>query len=102
MTGWCPNLRRLPNAVHVGIRGYNTAMRYRLRSLVLLTVILPPLLAAIYWSFQWWRGHPPHPTLLVLLVVTHLAASIAGPVLWYHELMYMIGGPSPARLWRRR
>jgi len=77
-------------------------MRYRLRTLVLLTIVLPPLLATVYWSIQWWRGQPLHPTLLVLLVIAHVIASVAGPILWYHELMYMICGPSPARLLRRR
>jgi hypothetical protein len=77
-------------------------MQYRLRTLALLTIVLPPLLATMYWSILWWRGHPPHPTLLVLVVLSHLVASLAGPILWYHELMYMISGPSPAQLARRK
>jgi len=77
-------------------------MQYRLRTLVLMTIVLPPLLATVYWSFEWWRGHRLHPTLLVLLCIAWTIASIAGPILWYHELMYMICGPDPARQWRRR
>jgi len=77
-------------------------MQYRFRSLVLLTVLLPPLLAVMYWSWEWWHGHRPAPHVLILLVIAHVVASIAGPILWYRELMYMICGPSPARSWRRK
>ena len=77
-------------------------MQYRLRTLVLLTIMLPPMLATMYWSLELWRGHRLTPHAAALLAIAYLITSIAGPILWYHELMHMICGPSPARLLRRK
>ena len=72
-------------------------MRYRLATLVLLTAIGPPLIAAAYWTGQCFYAYPGVPVLLALI-----AASILGPVACYRGLMRAICGPDLAAPSRRR
>jgi len=76
--------------------------RYSLRTLLILTVIGPPLLALAWWSAQWSYGFRPHPTLLAVLLIGITACWIAGPLLWYWELVRMVCGPDPFRPKRRQ
>jgi hypothetical protein len=46
-------------------------MRYRLRTLMLLTAVAPPLLAALW--FYWWP---------LLLVTTFIALALAACLVW--------------------
>jgi Zn-dependent protease with chaperone function len=75
-------------------------MQFRLRTLVLLTAIGPPLLAAFYWVAQWLGGNPI--ALGVGLLIALFAVFVFGLIAWYHELQYMIGGPSASQSWRRK
>jgi Zn-dependent protease with chaperone function len=75
-------------------------MRFRLRTLVLLTAIGSPLLAALYWVVQWLGGNPI--ALGVGFLIALFAVFVFGLIAWYHELQYMIGGPSAAQSWRRK
>lgn len=74
-------------------------MRYRLRTLVLLTAVGPPLLAGLYWTATWLGGQPI--ALGMGLLVALFAASVFGLIAWYYELIYMISGPNPAQSWRK-
>ena len=75
-------------------------MRYRLRTLVILTTIGPPLLAGAYWAAKWLGAHPV--VFIILAVVAYLASWVIGPIAWYYELVSMICGPDPARPRRRK
>ena len=75
-------------------------MRYRLRTLVLLTTVGPPLLAALYWVVLWLGGNPI--VVGIGLLISLWAAFVFGLIAWYHELQAMIGGPSAAKSWRRK
>jgi hypothetical protein len=75
-------------------------MRYRLRTLVLLTAIGPPLLAALYWFVQWLGGNPVAFGLGFLIAL--FAGFVFGLIAWYYELQYMIDGPNAAKSWRRK
>lgn len=70
-------------------------MRYRLLSLVVLTAIGPPILAAAYQTAIWLGANPL--ALGVLVLLASLATWIAGPVVWYRELVLMICGPEAFR-----
>jgi hypothetical protein len=48
-------------------------MRYRLRTLLILMAVLPPLLTGTYWLYEYLRPKPP----LLLIVVEHQ---------WYDDL----------------
>jgi len=74
-------------------------MRYRLRTLVVLTAIGPPLLAGSYWAGKWLGSQPF--VFGVAVIVALFAAFVFGLIAWYRELLYMIGGPSPAKSWCR-
>lgn len=75
-------------------------MRYRLRTLVALTAVGPPLLAGLYWAAIWLGGQPIVIGVAALLAL--LAAFVIGLVAWYFELTDMISGPRPAHTWRRK
>ena len=75
-------------------------MRYRLRTLVLITAIGPPLLAATYWTARLVGGNPI--ALGLTSAVGLLAAFVFGVMAWYYELLSMIAGPTAARSWRRK
>jgi hypothetical protein len=77
-------------------------MQYRLRTLHLLLVIGPLLLALLYWTIQWRLGQRAHPTLVVFIVVGYLMASILGPILCYRELLEMLCGPDLRNVKRRK
>jgi len=74
-------------------------MQYRLRTLVLITAIGPPLLAGTYWAVR-LLGNPV--ALGLTTAVAMLAALVFGLIAWYHELVRMIAGPSAAKSWRRK
>lgn len=75
-------------------------MRYRLRTLVILTAVGPPLIAGTYWTAIWLGGQPM--VLGVAVMVALAAAWVFGLVAWYRELLHMISGPNAAQSWRRR
>ena len=66
-------------------------MRYRLRTLVILTAIGPPLLAAGWRIALWLDANPLAFAAIATLV--YLATWIIGPVAWYRELVKMVCGP---------
>jgi len=70
-------------------------MRYRLRTLVILTAVGPPLLAGAYWSAIWLGTNPI--ALVVVVAFVYLATWIVGPTVWYREFLYMICGPEAFR-----
>jgi len=55
-------------------------MRYRLRTLVLLTAIGPPVLAASWWAWQWWLPwlDPKSAAFIVLFAALQGWAAIRG------------------------
>jgi hypothetical protein len=66
-------------------------MRYGLRTLVILTAIGPPLLAAAWWTAIWLGANPL--AFAVMTALAYLATWIVGPIAWYRELMKMVCGP---------
>ena len=66
-------------------------MRYRLRTLVILTALGPPVLAMAWWTAI-WLGENPFVFALVA-VLAYLATWLIGPIAWYRELVKMICGP---------
>jgi hypothetical protein len=75
-------------------------MRYRLRTLLIVTTVGPPLLAGGYWAALWLGARPS--LLAGVAVAACLVALPIGLVLWYYELLEMIGAPSPAQSFRRK
>jgi hypothetical protein len=75
-------------------------MRYRLRTLVALTAVGPPLLAGLYWGAKWVGGEPIVFGVGMLLLI--LAAFVVGLIGCYCELMYMVSGPRAAQTWKRK
>jgi len=75
-------------------------MHYRLRTLVLLTAVGPPLLAWAYWTAQWIGAHPA--VFIVFAMASSVAMWVIGPVAWYYELVNMVCGPNPFRPSRRK
>jgi hypothetical protein len=67
--------------------------RYKLRTLLILLTVLPPMVATTYWMIEWLLGNRLHPTLFAILVIAYAVSSIAGPILLYRELIYMVLGP---------
>src|SRR4051812_15512019 len=77
-------------------------MRYRLRTLVILTAVGPPALALVWWSWLWLNGHRPHSTLLAVFLIADATAWIIWPFLWWSELVQMVCGPDLLRPSRRK
>jgi len=71
-------------------------MRYSLRTLLIVVMIGPPLLATAYWAGQWVYAHPLL-TLGVTFVLGYLSLWIIGPIVWFHGIVNTICGPSPAK-----
>jgi hypothetical protein len=69
--------------------------RYKLRTLLILTAIGPPILAWAYWTAIWLGANPI--VFSVLALIASLATWIIGPVAWYRELMHMVCGPEAFR-----
>ena len=71
-------------------------MRYRLRTLLIVAAIGPPMLAVLYWIGVWVWLHP----LLVIgvtFVLGYLSLWIIGPLMWFTSIVDTICGPSPAK-----
>jgi len=66
-------------------------MRYRLRTLVILNAVGPPLLAMAWWTAV-WLGENPF-IFAVVAALAYLAIWAIGPIAWYRELVKMICGP---------
>jgi hypothetical protein len=66
-------------------------MRFRLRTLVILTAVGPPFIAGVYWTAIWLGANPI--VFSLLAVIVSLTTWIIGPFAWYRELMHMVCGP---------
>jgi hypothetical protein len=70
-------------------------MRYRLRTLIVISTIGPPLLAGAYWAGEWLVAHPV--TFIIAAMAAGVASWVLAPIAWYYELMNMVCGPDPFR-----
>jgi hypothetical protein len=72
----------------------------RLRTLLILTTVGPPILAAGFWTGQWLLANYVL-TLALSAVALYLGVWILGPLAWYFEIIEMICGPTRPRLSHR-
>jgi hypothetical protein len=90
----CYSRRHATCSVAVAVsKSMTPPVRYRLRTLLILLAVMPPVLATAYWIIEWLLGNRLHPTLFAILVIAYAVSSIAGPILLYRELIYMMLGP---------
>jgi hypothetical protein len=54
----------------------------------------------VFWTAQWVHANPIIASIAAL--VAYVAASIFGPIVWYHEIMRMICGPDPFKVHTRK
>jgi len=72
-------------------------MQYRLRSLVLLSAIGPPVLALAYWGIKFAMGGG----LRIQIYLAFLALSVYCCIAGWSGLNQMLFGPTPMQSWQR-
>jgi hypothetical protein len=75
--------------------------QFSLRTLLIVTTVGPPILAAGFWTGQWLLGNYMF-ALALLAVALYMGVWIIGPLAWYFEIIEMICGSNSTRHSRRR